>query len=152
MSNSLQPHELQHSRLPCLSLSPRVCYKSCALSWWWHPTISSSVTPFSSCPQSFPAWGYFPMSWLFTSGGQSIGAWSLLCLTSKRVTSPPHSAIQRLLSWVDQAQSSRALAYVINKVPKRVTPSLECNSLSLICLHKLNAVWNISSHWSWYKT
>ena len=60
--------------LPCPSLSPRVCSNSCPLNWWCHPTISSSVTPFSSCLQSFPASGSFPVSRLFTSGGQSIGA------------------------------------------------------------------------------
>ena len=74
MSNSLQPHEQQHTRLPCPSLSPRVCSNSCPLSWWCHPTISSSVITFSSCPQSFPTSGSFPMSWLFASGGHSIGA------------------------------------------------------------------------------
>ena len=72
--NSLQPHGLQHPRLPCPSPSPGTCPDSCPLSQWCHPTISSSVVPFSSCPQSFPASGYFPMSQLFTSGGQSIGA------------------------------------------------------------------------------
>ena len=74
MSDSLQPHELQHSRLPCPSLSPWVCSNSCPLSQWCHPAISSSVTHFSSCRQSLPASGSFPVSWLFTSGGQSIGA------------------------------------------------------------------------------
>ena len=64
----------QHTRLPCPSASPRVCSNSSPLSQWCHPTISSSVIPFSSCPQSFPASGSFPMSWLFTSCGQSIGA------------------------------------------------------------------------------
>ena len=72
--DSLQPHGLQHTRLPCHSLFPRVCSNWCPLSWWCHPTISSSVTLFSSCPQSFPVSGSFPMSWLFTSGGQNIGA------------------------------------------------------------------------------
>ena len=67
-------HGLQHSRLPCPSLSPRVCSNSCPLSQWYHPTISSSVVPFSSCPQSFLASGSFPMTRLFKSGGQSIGA------------------------------------------------------------------------------
>ena len=62
-----------HTRQPCPSPSPRACSNSCPLSWWWNPTISSSVTPFSSCPQSFPASGSFPVSWLFTSGSQSIG-------------------------------------------------------------------------------
>ena len=74
MSNSLQPHESQHTRVPCPSLSPRVCSNSCLLGQWCHPIIPSSATPFSSCPQSFPALGSFPMSWLFTSDGQSIGA------------------------------------------------------------------------------
>ena len=72
--SSMWPRELQHARLPCLSLSPKVCSNSCPLNWWCHPTISSSVAPFSSCPQSFPASGSFPMSQLFASGGQSIGA------------------------------------------------------------------------------
>ena len=72
-SDSLQPHEPQHARPPCPSPTPRVDWNSCPLSRWCHPTISSSVVPFSSCPQSFPASGSFPMSQLFTSGGQSIG-------------------------------------------------------------------------------
>ena len=74
MSDSLQRHGLQHARLPCPSLSLRVYSNSCPLSQWCHPTISSSVTFFSSCPQSCPASESFPMNWLFTSGGQSIGA------------------------------------------------------------------------------
>ena len=77
--NSLWPHEWQQARLPCPSLSPRVCSDPCPLSQWCHPTISSSVTPFSSCPQSFSVSGSFPVSQLFLSGGQSIGvsAWVL---------------------------------------------------------------------------
>ena len=71
---TLRPHGLQHTWLPCPSLSPWVCWNSCPLSWWYHPTISSSVVPFSSWPQSFPASGSFQMSWLFESGGQSVGA------------------------------------------------------------------------------
>ena len=75
MSNSLWPHGgLQHTRVPCPLPSPRACSNSCPLSLWYHPTISSSVVPFSSCLQSFPASGSFLMSRLFTSGGQSIGA------------------------------------------------------------------------------
>ena len=74
VSDSLQPHGLQHARLSCPSPSPRDCSKSCPLSSrWCHATISTSVNPFSSCLQSFPASGSFPVSWLFTSGGQSIG-------------------------------------------------------------------------------
>ena len=67
-------HALQHARLPCLSLSPRVGSNSCPLSWWFYLTILSSVTSFSSCSQSFPATSSFPISWLFDSGGQNIGA------------------------------------------------------------------------------
>ena len=69
---TLQPHGLQHARLPCPSPIPGACSNSCPLSQWWHPTISSSVVPFSSCLQSFPALGSFPVSQFFTSGGQSI--------------------------------------------------------------------------------
>ena len=68
---TLLPHARQHARLPCPSLSPRVCSNSCPLSQWCHPSISSSVTPFSSCPQSFPASGSFPMSQFFPSVGQN---------------------------------------------------------------------------------
>ena len=73
MSDSLRPHELQHTRPPCPSPTPGVYPNSCPLSQWCHPAISSSVVPFSSCPQSFLALGSFPMSQFFTSGGQSIG-------------------------------------------------------------------------------
>ena len=73
VSDSLWPHGLQHARPPCPSLTPRVYSNSSPLSWWCHPTISSSAVPYSSCLQSFPASGSFPMSQFFTSGGQSIG-------------------------------------------------------------------------------
>ena len=73
VSDSLWPHESQHAMLPCPSPTPRIYPNSCPLSWWCHLTISSSVVPFSSCPQSFPASGSFQMSQLFASGGPSIG-------------------------------------------------------------------------------
>ena len=95
VSDSLRPHGLQHARLSSPSLFPGVCSNSCALNWWYHPTISSSVVPFSTCLQSFPASESFPVSQLFASGGQSIGVsaltsvlpmntqdWSLLGWTS----------------------------------------------------------------------
>ena len=73
VSDSLRPHEPQHARPRCPSPTPGVYPNSCSLSWWCHPAIiSSSVVPFSSCPQSFPASGSFPMSQLFTWSGQSI--------------------------------------------------------------------------------
>ena len=74
ISNFLWLHGLQHARFPYPSLSPIVCSNSCPLSQWCHPTISFSVTPFSSYPQSFTSLAYFPMNWLFASGGQS--GWS----------------------------------------------------------------------------
>ena len=73
ISNSLWPHGLQHARLPCPSLTPGACSDSCPLSRWCHPTISSSVIPFSSCLQSFPISGSLTMSQFLASGGQSIG-------------------------------------------------------------------------------
>ena len=77
VSDSLRPHELQHARPPCSSPSPGVHSDSRPSSLWCHPAISSSVLPFSSCPQSFPASGSFQMSQLLASGGQSIGASAL---------------------------------------------------------------------------
>ena len=73
VSNSLWPHGLQHARLPCPSPIPGACSNSCPLSWWCHPTISSSLIPFSSCLQSFLASGSFPRSQFFASGGQRSG-------------------------------------------------------------------------------
>ena len=97
VSNSLWSHGLQHSRLPCPSLSLWVCSNSCPLSQWYHPTISSSVITFSSCPQSFPASGSFPMSQLFVLGIQSIGVSAsasvlpvnILCWSPLRALIPP---------------------------------------------------------------
>ena len=74
VSTSLRPHGLQHARPPCPSPSPRVCWSSCPLNQWCHPTISSFVTPFSFFLQCLPASGSFPMNRLFASGGQRFGA------------------------------------------------------------------------------
>ena len=74
MSNSLRPHGLQHTKLPCPSVTPGVCSNSCPSSRWCHPTISSSVVPYSNCLQSFPVLGSFPINQFFPSNGQSIGA------------------------------------------------------------------------------
>ena len=83
VSDSLRPHELQHARPPCPSPTPGVYSNSCPLSRWWHPAISSSVVPFSSCPQSLPASESFLMSQLFTWGGQSIGVSALASVLPK---------------------------------------------------------------------
>ena len=80
VSNSLRSHGLQQARPPCPSPTLRVYPNSCPLSWWWHPTFLSSVVPFSSCLQSFPALGSFPMSQFFTSGGQSIEVSALISI------------------------------------------------------------------------
>ena len=77
VSDFLGPHESQHARPPCPSPTPIVHSNSCPSSWWCHPAISSSVIPFSSCPQSFPSSESFPMSQFFAWGGQSIGVSAL---------------------------------------------------------------------------
>ena len=84
MSDSLQPHGLQHARLPCPSPTPGACSNPCPSSWWCHPAISSSVVPFSFCPQSLPASESFPMSQLFAWGGQSAGASALASFLPKK--------------------------------------------------------------------
>ena len=116
MSNSLWPHGLRHTRLPCPSPTPRDCSNSRPLSQWCHPTISSSVVPFSSCLYSFPAWGFFQMSQFFTSSGQSIGASAStsvlpnehLGLISFRMDWLDPLAVQRTLKSLLQHHSSKA--------------------------------------------
>ena len=84
VSDSLWPHESQHARPPCPSPTPGVHSNSCPSSQWCHPAISSSVIPFSSCPQALPASGSFPMNQLFAWGGQSIGVSALASFLSKK--------------------------------------------------------------------
>ena len=85
VSDSLWPHGLQHIRPPCPSLTPRACSNSCPSSRWCHPTIPSSVIPFFSCLQSFPALGSFQMNQFFTSGGQSIGVSVSVSVLAKKI-------------------------------------------------------------------
>ena len=115
VSNSLQPHELQHARPPCPSPIPRVHPNSCPLSRWCHPTISSSVFPFSSCPSSFPASESFPMSQLFAWGGQSTRVSALASfllkntgLISFRMDRLDLLAVQGTLKSLLQHHSSKA--------------------------------------------
>ena len=115
MSDCLWPHDLQHASLPCPSLSPRVCSNlsliELRLSWRCHPPISFCVTPFSSCPQYFPASGCFPMGQLFTSGDQSIGASasaSVLPMISFRFDWLNLLAVQGTLKSLLQYYSSKA--------------------------------------------
>ena len=84
VSNSLRPHESQYARPPCPSPTPGVHSNSRPSSWWCHPAISSSVIPFSSCPQSLPPSGSFPVSQLFTWGGQSTGVSALASFLLKK--------------------------------------------------------------------
>ena len=97
MSDSLQPHGLQHARLLCTSPTPGACSNSCPSRRWCHPTISSSVIPFSSCFQSLPASESFPMSQCSTSGGQSIGSFSF----SVRPSSEYSGFISCRIDWFD---------------------------------------------------
>jgi len=115
MSYSLRPHELQHARPPCPSPTPRVHSNSCPSSQWCHPAISSSVVPFSSCPQSLPASESFPMSQLFAWGGQSIGVSALASpakehpgLISFRMSWLDLLAVQGTLKSLVQHHSSKA--------------------------------------------
>ena len=95
VSDSLQPHVLQHARPPCPSPAPGVHPSSCPLSRWCHPTISASVVPLSSCLQSFPASGSFQMSQFFTSDGQSIG------VSASTSALPMNTQDQSPLGWTD---------------------------------------------------
>ena len=94
---TLQPHELQHARLPCPSATPRAYSNSCASSWWYHPTILSSIVTFSSHLQSFPASGSFPIIEFFASGGQSIGVFSFSISPSNEYS----GLISFRMDWLD---------------------------------------------------
>ena len=113
---TLRPHGLRHAELPCPSPSPGVCSNSCPSSQWCHPTISSSVIPFSSCLQSFLAWGPFPMSWLFTSSGQNIGASASVL--------PVYSALISFRNWIPLG-----LTGLISLLSKRLSGLLQHHSL-----------------------
>ena len=97
VSNSLRPHESQHARPPCPSPTPGVHSDSCPSSPWCHPAISSSVIPFSSCPQSLPASGSFPMSQLFAWGSQSYWSFSFSIIPSKEIP----GLISFRMDWLD---------------------------------------------------
>ena len=105
MSNSLWPNGLQLIRLPCPSLSPRVCPYSCPLSQWCYLSISFSAALFSSCPQSFPASGSFPMRWLFASDGQSTWSFSFSISPSSEYS----GLISFRIDWFDLLEVQGAL-------------------------------------------
>ena len=114
--DSLWPHGLQHTRLLCPSLAPQICSKSCPWSQWCHPTISFSVTPLSSCLQSFPASGSFLASWFFTSGGQRIR-------TSASSSVPP----MNIQGWFPLGRTG--LIFLLSKGLSRVSPSITIKHL-----------------------
>ena len=130
MSESLEPHGLQHTRLPCTSLSPRICSNSCPLSWGCHPTISSSVGAISSsCPQSFPASGSFPMSRLFTSGGQSIGASASASVLPMNIQDWFPLGLTGLISL-----KSKGLSRVFFNTTVQKAPILQCSAFFIVQL------------------
>ena len=144
MSDSLQPHELQHARPPCPSPTPRVYSNSCPLSRWCHPVISPSVVPFSSCPQSLPASGSFPMSQLFEWGGQSIGVSSLSISPSNE-----HPGLISLrMNWLDllavQGTLKSLLSELNSPIPVHFSlliPRMSTFTLAISCLTTSNLPW-----------
>ena len=121
LSDSLQPQGLQHTRLPCPSPSPRACSNSCPLSRWCHPTILSSVIPFSSCLQSPPASGSFLMSQLFVSGGQSIGVSASASVLAMNIQDWFPLGLTGLISL-----QSKGLSRVFSNTTMAKTPLSQC--------------------------
>ena len=136
VSDSLQPHEWQHTRPPCPSPTPGVYSNSCPSSWWCHPAISSSVVPFSSCLQSFPASGSFQMSQLFAWDGQSIGVSALVS---------PSNEQPRLISfrmdWLDLLTVQGTLKSLLQQHSSKAS-----NSSALSLLHSPTLT-SIHDHW-----
>ena len=136
VSNSLQPHESQHARPPCPSPTPGVHSNSCALSRWYHPAISTSVVPFSSCPQSLPASGSFPMSQLFAWGGQSIG------VSASASVLPMNTQDWSPLEWIGWISlQSKGLSRVFSTLQFK-----SINSSALSFLHSPTLT-SIHDHW-----
>ena len=132
---TLQPHGLQHARPPCLSLSPWVYSNSCPLNWadsndatqWCHPTISSSVIPFSPCLQSFPTSGSFPRSQFFTAGGQIIG------VSASTSVLPMNIQDWSPLEWIDSISlQSKGLSRVFKSISSLVLTFLYSPTLTSI--------------------
>ena len=123
MSNSLWPHGLQRARLPCPSPSPEIYSNSCPLSRWYHPTIASSATLFSSCPQSFP------LSQFFASGGQSIGA-----SASSISPSNEHSGlISFRMDWLDLLAVQGTLKRLLQHCSSKAS-ILQCSAFFMVCI------------------
>ena len=129
LSDPLPPWGLQHARLPCPSPSPGACSNSCPLSWWCHPSISSSVLSFSSCLQSLPASGSFPMSQLFASGAQSVGASALASVLPMNIQDWFPSGLTGLISFQSKGLSRVFSNTTVQKHQSfSIQPSLWSNS------------------------
>ena len=136
MSDSLRPHELQYARLLCPSPAPGIYSNSCPSSWWCHPAIPSSVVPFSSCPQSLPASGSFPMSQLFAWGGQSIAVSALASVF------PMNTQDWSPLGWTDWTSlQSKGLSRVLSN-----TQFKSINS-SVLTFLQSPTLTSIHDHW-----
>ena len=127
VSDPLQSHGLKHARLTCLSPTPGVYSNSCPLRWWCHPTISSSVKPFSSCLQSFPASGSFQMSQFFASGGQSVG------VSASASILPMNIQDWFPLGWTDPLAVQRTLKSLLFK-------NINSSALSFVCSPTLTSI------------
>ena len=136
VSNSLWPHESQHTRLPCPSPTPGIHSDSCPTNRWCHPAISSSVIPFSSCPQSRPASGSFPMNQLLVWGGQSTGASALASILPMN-TQDWYPLVRT--GWI--SFQSKGLSRVFSN-----TTFKSINSLALSFLHSPTLT-SIHDHW-----
>ena len=129
MSDSLQPHGLQHARLPCLSPAPRAFSNSCPSSQWCHPIISSPVVPFSSCLQSFPASGSFLMSQFLASGGQSIGASASASVLPKNI----QVLISIRMNWLDLLAVQGTLKSLLQHHSSKASV-LQCSTFFIVQL------------------
>ena len=143
VSDSLWPHGLQHVRPACLSPTSGVYSNSCPLSWWCHPTISSSVVPFSSCLQSFPASGSFPMSPFFTSGSQSIGASASACPSNEY-----SGLIFIRMDWLDLLQS-KGLSRVFSNTTVPKHQFFNAQSSSFLWYNSHIHTWLLEKSWLW---
>ena len=136
VSDFMWPHELQHSRLPCPLPAPGFHPNPCPLNQWCHPIISSSVIPFSSCPQSFPASGSFPMSQLFTSCGQSIG------VSASTSVLPMNIQDWSLLGWTGWISLEKAMATHSRTLAWEVPWMEESGGLQSMGSHRVRHDWS----------
>ena len=128
MSDSLRPHGLQHARPPCLSPTTRVYSNSCPLSWWGHPTILSSVLPFSSCLQSFPVPGSFLRTELFASGGQNISFSISICVSNEY-----SGLISFRMDWLDLLAAQGTLKSLLRRHSSKAS-ILQCSAFFTVQL------------------